>query len=752
MTRTDEASESSVSVILERALRRAVAAPSIILHVQLAVVLVWSNGSGSALAVAALHLLAATLCAATLVNQRISIAWLVGAGYALVFLDYWITAASDSPDTMAANWLCNITSASAALLLPRTVAVTAPLVGGGTLTALLILHHPDWPPNFQTGVVVTQTAIMVMCRVGVRSLRRFVGTADREAAAAERDRRSAAVALSASRESAEAARTLHDTVINTLGALANGGRGTQDLSQVQVRCASDLEVIRSLAASAEPRFRSTLDLDGLAAASEIEVRRSGLDDTDLDLALQGVEPRVLAALRGALWETLLNASKHSGSDHVELSVVDDPDGITVSVRDHGIGFDPDQSTSGHGLRGSIMERSADAGIHVFVSSRPHAGTEVSLRLRTDVVPEVRTNEFAAGIATTRRRTAWIWPLGVALVGAAIEALNRPGTFGWTWAMLALLVGVTGISWLARRGRDDLPWPAVALLVVSTPTAFELSAAGVGFGSDDVELWQCLGVTGPAVLLLYLARSRWPFVIALVAFVVGTGVTTWLLMLDGRTNAGVIPVGAVSALAVIVALYAFHDVTVRIGAQATLDHEQAELDRLEVATRESARQARGRWRAAGLHAAGELFDGIVTGRLDPTDDTVRASCSAEEHHLRQLLLLSPELLHLGEGLVQAVSEARERGVLLTVRTGDLDAPDAAAGAAFSSLVHRAVAATEPGQPLTVGVFPTTSHGVLTLVGSETSIPPLDPVTGAEAWTAERTSVGDQTWLEVTWPRS
>jgi signal transduction histidine kinase len=110
---------------------------------------------------------------------------------------------------------------------------------------------------------------------------------------------------------------------------------------------------------------------------------------------------VAVAIAFAVREALANVASHAGTGEawVEICPVapdrDDsvpsgaglaagepltcPDGIRVTVRDAGAGFDPGQvDPSRLGLRRSIVERLADWGGRALIRSSPGAGTEVIL--------------------------------------------------------------------------------------------------------------------------------------------------------------------------------------------------------------------------------------------------------------------------------------------------------------------------------------------------------------------------------------
>jgi signal transduction histidine kinase len=88
----------------------------------------------------------------------------------------------------------------------------------------------------------------------------------------------------------------------------------------------------------------------------------------------------LEALLQAAREALANAAKHSGEERLSLFAEVAPDGVTVTVRDRGRGFDPAQAHAGRGLAESIVGRMARCGGSAQIRSAPGEGTEIDLHL------------------------------------------------------------------------------------------------------------------------------------------------------------------------------------------------------------------------------------------------------------------------------------------------------------------------------------------------------------------------------------
>ena len=94
--------------------------------------------------------------------------------------------------------------------------------------------------------------------------------------------------------------------------------------------------------------------------------------------------RLPAILENAIYriaqEALANACKHSQSDRVQVSLVQENDTVRIEVQDWGIGFDPrTDATDRFGLE-SIRERVRLLGGQVALESQPGRGTRVNVAL------------------------------------------------------------------------------------------------------------------------------------------------------------------------------------------------------------------------------------------------------------------------------------------------------------------------------------------------------------------------------------
>jgi signal transduction histidine kinase len=250
-------------------------------------------------------------------------------------------------------------------------------------------------------------AVMLLIVVGCAHAfgRRWLGgraaAADAALAQADQVASDQYAILSRNVERREHERLLHDTVLNTLTALARSG--ADDSAGVVDRCRQDVALIQE--ALGEPddlaarAGHASGDLLAGVRAVVAGMRARGLN---IHLEMQdGTAPalpqRVVTAISNAVREALSNSALHAGTGEAWVEVrlappdreqeAEVPCRLAVTVRDKGIGFDLARvDTSRLGLRRSIAERAEDCGGEASVWSLPGQGTVVSLSWPADRVP------------------------------------------------------------------------------------------------------------------------------------------------------------------------------------------------------------------------------------------------------------------------------------------------------------------------------------------------------------------------------
>jgi signal transduction histidine kinase len=192
------------------------------------------------------------------------------------------------------------------------------------------------------------------------------------------------IILSRNIEQREHDRMVHDTVLNTLTALARAGG--EDVAAMVSRCRQDVALIEArLSDPADPAAGAGHDggdLVGGVQAVAAEMRSRSLD-VHVVVAGNGtpaVPATVVTAIAGATREALANVVTHARTREAWVEVNFMAHGrARVTVRDRGAGFDPASVDPARlGLRRSIAERTADCGGRASIWSLPGRGTVVDL--------------------------------------------------------------------------------------------------------------------------------------------------------------------------------------------------------------------------------------------------------------------------------------------------------------------------------------------------------------------------------------
>jgi signal transduction histidine kinase len=200
------------------------------------------------------------------------------------------------------------------------------------------------------------------------------------------------VDLAAERERARHARMLHDRVLQTLEVLGQGDSVADPALRGHVR--AEAARLRSFVRGDSDGTVTdgiATNLPGALAAVALEMTRSGLavqlNTAQLANALRWrAKPsaETTQALASAAREALVNVLKHAGIRSAVLHAELDTTTLTVSVLDHGCGFDGRVRKPGFGLTTSIRGRIAAVGGEMTIESQPGMGTYVELRVPAPV--------------------------------------------------------------------------------------------------------------------------------------------------------------------------------------------------------------------------------------------------------------------------------------------------------------------------------------------------------------------------------
>jgi signal transduction histidine kinase len=215
-------------------------------------------------------------------------------------------------------------------------------------------------------VAAALTALGIVLLVA-GSMRFALGLGEQRGRAAERERHR---------------RDVHDTVLQVMESLALPAPGDA-LDPV-----GSLDQVRRTARAHALRLRLSLDGDAAAepgglehrlGALAVEMTAEGLRVDLVTLAKPADVPEsVVNALHDAAREALRNILKHAKTTRAVVCLEGREGVVTVSVRDHGIGFDVHACRAGFGIENSIHARLAEIGGGARIGSAPGQGTRVVL--------------------------------------------------------------------------------------------------------------------------------------------------------------------------------------------------------------------------------------------------------------------------------------------------------------------------------------------------------------------------------------
>jgi signal transduction histidine kinase len=576
-----------------------------------------------------------------------------------------------------------------ALVEVRAALVMVALLALVTLDPVLASAQASLPLGAPASGVAAYVAVIGGCIIGVRLV--LEGNARRvDADSARRDEIERQQRMVEGVEGAmrRQERLLHETVLNTLTAIARGGLGglPRAGSVLEQRCIEAIDVLSDLESGAQAlQPAMSVSAQGYVTlntelTSFIEgLRADGLDvDVVID-SLEEVPDRVRGALLTAIREALTNVARHARAHHawVLVRVTDSPaTAVRVEVRDDGVGFDPSRAPSGFGLNRAITGPLQEVGGTAFVESRPGRGTRVVLTWasrRADAIDRYRSGGR-----------------GFVLPAVAAFGLFLAATASLAWLQFdhppisatdVALVAVLGILISLATPEAPMPWGLILTISALGPL-FALLQASAGASTDAAfgggwalaaisAFFMAAGAIGP----------RWAWVPLVVS---------WLLI-EGD------PAGTVLQPATIVVLGgSLMGRSLRRDSSAV---EVAHLQRISAqtaldVTRESLARLRARYGALEGSEAIELLRGIVNGRLDPEDPDVRRRAGLEETFIRNLVRIDPEVDRLRTLAARLSRSAHRRGVHLRADLSLPAMPAVVVGQGIAESFGRAVDSTVP----------------------------------------------------------
>lgn len=287
----------------------------------------------------------------------------VDAGFAALFV---LTAAPFTQDgaIMSITWTHLMGTVMICALL-RGALAGALAIGGAVL--LNVVLHLGSPLGLLLTLATALAASLAIVGVVGASMRFALGFGEQQGRAAERERHR---------------RDVHDTVLQVMESFAIPAPADE------LDPAGSLDRVRRTARAQAMRIRISLEhepaegiglhqrLRLLAAEMAAEGLRAEVviqDDCAPELAEEAA-----VALHDSVREALRNTLKHSGTRRAVVSVEEIGGGVSLTVRDHGAGFDVGDRRRGFGLENSIIARMAEIGGFARIESSPGLGTRVVL--------------------------------------------------------------------------------------------------------------------------------------------------------------------------------------------------------------------------------------------------------------------------------------------------------------------------------------------------------------------------------------
>jgi signal transduction histidine kinase len=188
---------------------------------------------------------------------------------------------------------------------------------------------------------------------------------------------------------------IHDGIIQEMTAAlmfleAAGGQATFADGEAREQHERGLRILRDAVNEARRLLRGLipveLDERGLAASLARLVEKFRADqaleiDYEASIEFHRLAPAVEMMVLRIVQEALNNVWKHSRSNRAEVRLQQRGDDVEVSIRDWGVGFDPETASKlRYGLTG-IRERARLLGGTATIDGGPGHGTRVSVRFK-----------------------------------------------------------------------------------------------------------------------------------------------------------------------------------------------------------------------------------------------------------------------------------------------------------------------------------------------------------------------------------
>ncbi|MEI8084234.1 MAG: hypothetical protein WCI74_20525, partial [Actinomycetes bacterium] len=461
---------------------------------------------------------------------------------------------------------------------------------------------------------------------------------------------------------------LHDTVINTLGAV-RGGIPAPMVDSVPERARDDLRQMSARIDGYDPDANdlSVQDLpdSALTQAARLHLNANIQPLQSADGGPGPVVPqRVLRGMRDCINEALLNVSKHAGTAAAAVLVERVGVTLTVTITDNGPGL-----PVGSAPPQTLLQRATRNGIRVTASEAPGGGTRIELWWSPEVSAVTNAAEIGAGTESIARSLTSMavrisaWAGGSYIITTVLA--TSASTEITELAPMIIGGGLIAAATMASHRRFPLATSMMVVLVVAIPAVLSLSMltndlCGISGTTFPPSSWAAL----LALTAILLSSRVWQGMAAAGVYVV----SNLTLVILAIMNTGCGPAYTSNFITDCAGLLAiglfrrridryFSDAAITARLKSSAQDETAALQRRSA---ESADRNH-----AMLAASRNLLEQLADGSADPTDPRVREAAGTQERYLRSILRIDPELGPLAEELVAVVGAAARSGVMADI---------------------------------------------------------------------------------------
>ncbi|MEV6905586.1 ATP-binding protein [Amycolatopsis sp. NPDC051071] len=245
-------------------------------------------------------------------------------------------------------------------------ALAGALVIGGVVALQSLLATASLLGLFLALGTALVASLAIVGLVGA-SMRFALGFGEQQGRAAERERHR---------------RDVHDTVLQVMESFAIPAPADEldpAASLDRVRRTARAQAMRiRISLEHEPATRTGLHQRLRLLAAEMAAEGLRVEVVVQDAGGPDIAEETAETLHDAAREALRNTLKHSGTRRAVVSVEEIGGGVSLTVRDHGAGFDVGDRRRGFGLENSIIARMAEIGGYARIESSPGLGTRVVL--------------------------------------------------------------------------------------------------------------------------------------------------------------------------------------------------------------------------------------------------------------------------------------------------------------------------------------------------------------------------------------